>query len=292
MIMQSSPAPAAAEESLGAALAAARADAGIPFNLRVDCTEQESRRSLAVIGGSVAVWGNERQLRLSTKDRSALIDLLLEAEFEHFAPRYGETPKVDKQEAPLRVSCRIHVALQGVEKASVQLLDGEQSEQLLGLARRLLDSIEPLAADGVTAMNLEDGLAKLADGTLAPAVLGLRLLTLPDTGHNKSGTVLRIEGGRISRQDYAPGKTVGPVHAQDLAQCQLRDIISALRDSRFWELPVNLYADKLTELEVSVLSQRKSVIARSTFNRAPAKKQTAFAGLLTQLASQPSACDE
>ncbi len=78
----------------------------------------------------------------------------------------------------------------------------------------------------------------------------------------------------------------------ELAQCQLRDIVSALRDARFWELPVNLYADELAELEVSVLSQRKTVIARSTFRPATTGKQTAFSGLLTRLASQPSACDE
>lgn len=292
LIMQSSPAPAAAQDSLGATLAAARADADIPFDLRVDCTQQDSRRSLAVIGGTVAVWDNERQVRLSTKDRDALLDLLLEADFAHFAPRYGETPKAEKQEAPLRVSCRIHVALQGVEKASVQLLDGEQSEQLLGLARQLLDHVEPLAADGVTAASLEDALAKLADGTLAPEVLGFRFLTLPDAGDKRPGTVLRVEGGRISRQDYAPGKAVGPVRSEGLADCQLRDIIAALRDARFWELPVNLYADELTELEVHVLSQRQTVIARSTFNPAPVKTQTAFAGLLTELANQPSACDE
>lgn len=292
LIMQSSSAPAMAGDSLSAALADARADDTIPFDLRVDCTEQDSRRSLAVIGGTVAVWGSERQVRLAAKDRDALIDLLLDADFAHFAPRYGETPRADKQEAPLRVSCRIHVALQGLEKASVQLLDGEQSEQLLGLARRLLDRIEPLAAAGVTAADLEDGLSKLAEGTLAPEVLGLRFLALPEAGGNEAGTILRIEDGRISRQDYAPGKAVGPVRWQGLAQCQLRDIVSALHDARFWELPVNLYADKLTELEVHVLSQRKTVIARDTFNAAPGSKQTAFAGLISRLEDQPSACDE
>lgn len=290
LIMQSGALPAATPEPLTAALAAARADADIPFNLRVDCIDGDSRRSLQVIRGTVAVWGNERQVRLSTEDRGVLIDLLLDADFAHFASRYGETRKADKQEAPLRVSCRIHVALQGVEKASVQILDGEQSEQLLGLARRLLDRIETLASRGVTTTSLEDGLMKIAGGTLASEVLGLRLLTLPAGGG--SGTILRIEGGQISRQAYTPGKAVGAVRSRDLARCQLRDVIAALRDARFWELPVNLSADGVTELEVRVLSQRKTVIARSTFDPAPMKKQTAFADLLARLAGQPSACSE
>lgn len=292
LIVQSGSAAAATQDSLAAALEAARADADIPFQLLVDCTDQDRKRSLRVIRGTVAVWGNERQVRLSTDHRNVLIDMLVDADFAGFAPRYGETPKADRQEAPLRVSCRIQVATQGLQKASVQVLDGEQSEQLLGLARRLLDSIEPLAADGVTAANLEDGLAKLAGGTLTPEVLGLRFVTLPETGGRGSGVILRIENGEISKQDYAPGKAIGPVRSRELAQCQLRDVVSALRRAQYWELPINVYADAVIELEVHVLSQRKSVIARPTFNRAPTEKQTAFADLLTRLTGQPSACNE
>ena len=292
LVMQNGSTRAAAPESVAAALAAARADASIPFNLRVDCTDRDSRRSLAVIRGDVAIWGNERQVRLAAKDRGELIDLLLKADFANFEPRYGETPKADKQEAPLKVSCRIHVALQEVEKTSVQLLDGEQSEQLLGLARQLLDRIEPLAAGGVTVATLEDGLSKLADGDLAAEVLDLRLVTLPDAGSAGPGAIVRIEAGRMSRQDYAPGKAVGAVHTRDLAQCQLQDIISALYDARLWELPVNVYADAVTEFEVRVLSHRKTVIARPSFKAASANQQTAFAGLLGRLQEQPAACTE
>ena len=292
LIMQSAPASATTPDGLAAGLAAVRADTDIPFQLQVDCTDRGRQRSLHVIDGTVAVWGNERQVRLSAENRSALIDMLVDADFPHFAARYGETPKADKQEAPLRVSCRIHVAVQDLQKSSVQVLDGEQSEQLLGLARRLLDYIEPLAAAGVTAANLEDGLAKLADGTLQPAVLGLRLVTLPTKVGNGSGAILRIEGGQVTKQDYAPGQAIGPERVREPADCQLRDVVSALRGARFWELPVNVYADAVIELEVSVLSQRKTVIARPTFNRAPGDGQAAFADLLTRLAGQPSACDE
>ena len=292
LIMQNGSAPAATSEALSSALASARADSSIPFHLRVDCTDQDSRRSLEVIRGKVAVWGNDRQVRLSGNHRDALIDLLLNADFANFAPRYGETPKADKQEAPLRVSCRIHIALQGVEKSSVQHMDGEQSEQLLSLARQLLDRLEPLAADGVTAATLEDGLTKLAGGVLAAELLDLRLVMIPDAGAAKPGAIVRIKSGQISTQDYAPGTAVGPVSTQDLKPCQLQDVISSLHDARLWELPINVYAETIAELEVRVLSQRKTVIARPTFEPAPPKQQTAFVDLLTRLASQPSACSE
>jgi len=292
LIMQNGSAPAATSETLSSALAAARADSSIPFHLRVDCTDQDSRRSLEVIRGQVAVWGNDRQVGLSGNDRDALIDLLLNADFANFAPRYGETQKADKQEAPLRVSCRIHIALQGVEKSSVQHMDGEQSEQLLGLARKLLDRLEPLAADGVTATTLEDGLTKLAGGVLAAELLDLRLVMIPDAGATRPGAIVRIERGQILTQDYTPGTAVGPVSTQDLKQCQLQDVISSLRDARLWELPINVYAETIAELEVRVLSQRKTVIARPTFDPAPSKQQTAFVDLLSRLAGQLPACSE
>jgi hypothetical protein len=238
------------------------------------------------------VWGNERQVRLADKDRAALIDMLLDADFAHFAPRYGEKPKADKQAAPLKVSCRIHVAVQGAEKTSIQLLDGEPSEQLLGLARQLLDHVEPLAASGAMATTLEDGLRQLADGALAAELLDLRLVTIPDAGDDAAGAIVRIERGQISRQAYEPGKAVGAVQTQDLAQCQLREVISALHDTRLWELPINMYADAVTELEVRVLSQRKTVIARPTFKRASVKQQQAFAGLLSRIENPPAGCDE
>jgi hypothetical protein len=267
---------------LMAALEAAREDAGIPFRLRVDCTDRGRKRSLDVMRGFVAVWGNERQVILGDDDRDELLNALVDADFASFAPRYGETPKADRQEAPLRISCLVRVVVQDLEKTSVQILDGDQSDRLLGLARRLLDRIEPLAAAGVTAASLEDGLAKLADGTLAPEVLNLRLLTLPAAD---AGQIFRIDGGRMSKQRYAPGKAVGTERTGDLAPCQLQDIVSALRGARFWELPVNLH-------EVRVLSRRKTVIARPGFTPASAERQAAFAGLVTRLAGQPSACDD
>ena len=292
LVMQSGFAPAAAPETLTAALTAARADSGVPFHLEINCTERDSRRSLEVIRGSVAIWGNDRQVRLSGEDRGALIDLLLKADFAHFAPRYGETPKADKQEAPLRVYCRIHVALQGVEKTSVQVMDGEQSEQLLSLARRLLDRIEPLAADGVMAADLEDGLAKLADGALAPEVLRLRLLSLHESENGRAGSILRIEDGRVSRQPYAPGTAVGKIRAQDLSACQLRAVVAALRDAAFPELPINLHrAGGMVELEVSVLGQRKFVSSRPGFEPASSTTQAAFADMLKRLADLPSSCN-
>jgi hypothetical protein len=179
------------------------------------------------------------------------------------------------------------VTLGGLEKSSVQIMDGEQSEKLLGLARKLLDLVEPLAATGITANSIEDGLAKLVSGELAPEVLELRLVTLRDAGADRAGSILRIEGGRISRQAYAPGQAVGEVNSSVLSHSDLCRVLDALQDADFGDLPVNLVADSFTEIELGILGQRKTVVARSTFRAASADRQTAFSEMLAVLRDLP-----
>ena len=266
--------------TLSAALEHARNDQGIPFDLNVDCTDTELRRSLEIIGGQIAVWGRTRQIKLTSDERNEILDALIDADFPHFEARYGESEKAEKQEAPLRVSCRVRIELEGLEKSSIQLLDGEQSDELLGLAGRLLDEIGALSDRGVTATSLEDGLAKLGEGALAPEVLRLRLFTLPADG---GGSILRVEGGVVFRQPYTPGQRVGEIRSRDLLPNEFLALVAALRNARTWELPVNLTAESVTELEVSVLGQRKTVIARSSFRPADPETQADFARLLVQL---------
>lgn len=288
LLLQGANVHGAGSAALTAALKAARENPQTPFDLRVDCTDQDGRRSLRVIAGKVAVWDNESQLLLTDTQRGKLLDKLLGAQFSGFDARYGETPKTEKQEAPLRVSCRVLVAIDDLEKSSVQVMDGEQSEQLLGLARRLLDLVEPLASSGVRADSVEDGLEKLANGMLAPEVLEMRMVTLPDAGTGAPGSILRIDGGRISRQAYTPGETVGEVTSRDLSSTDLRLALDALQDANFPELPLNLSTDSFTEIEIGILGQRKTVVARSTFRPAAADQQDAFARMLAILGTLPS----
>ena len=265
------------------ALAAARADPAIPFDLEVDCTDGAERRSLEVMHGAVAVWNNSVQVRLSEKERTALIKVLTDANFSSFEARYGEVRKTDKQEAPLRVSCQVRVEIDGKEKSSVQLFDGEQSDRLLDLARALVDVVEPGVDGGITATSIEDGLAKLAAGELAPEVLKVRWLDLPGNGEEQPGFIVRVRGGSIERQAYAPGSDVGEITSSELTDSQLQTLIAAFEESQFWELPLNLQADGLTEIQLSILARSKTVVARSSFRSAAADEQAAFASLQSRL---------
>ncbi len=288
LLLQGGTALAAEPASLTAALEDARTNPEKPFELRVDCTDQDGRRSLQVIQGTVAVWGNERQLLLTDDDRGKLLDTLIDAGFAGFEARYGETRKAEKQEAPLRVSCRVRVVLDGLEKSSVQVMDGEQSDELLGLARDLLDLVEPLADAGVTADSIEDGLGKLAAGALAPEVLELRMVRLPDAGTDPGGWILRIAGGQVSHQPYTPGSVVGYTETRDLSAEEVRGIVAALRESEFSTLPINVRATGLIEIELGVLGRRKTVAGRPTFRAASTEAEARFKRLVEILAEVPA----
>lgn len=276
---------AATDESLLSAAieAALESAAPTPFRLDVDCTDADANRSLKLFKGSVAIWNRERQVLISQEDSAELLKMLLDAGFPSFDARYGGRQKSDKEEAPLRVSCRIYLRLHDLEKTSVQLVDGQQSDALLGLARRLLDRVEKHAQDGITVSGLQDGLSKLASKVLVPEVLNLRLLWLPADGDDRSGYILQLEGGELSRQSYMPGEAIGAEDKRRLTRCEADKLIRVLNETRVWELPANLRHDGITELDVSVLGHRKSVIARSSFKSTGDEARIAFVALLRGL---------
>ena len=212
--------------------------------------------------------------------------------FPGFEETYGGRPKTGKQEAPLKVSCRIALDIDGMKKSSAQLFDAEQSADLLGLAGRILDDVDKLAGRGVAANDIGDGLDKIAAGVLAPDVLNLRLVSLPADLHSGDGYILRVEAAVISRQTYAPGRAIGTPQSLPITGCQMKRVIDSLRERGFATLPQNLHRADMTELDVSVLGHRKTVIARPGFPTASNDEQSAFALLIESLQTQPVDCDQ
>ena len=276
---------AAESDELNGAIEDAIKDPDMSFQLDVFCTDAQNRRSLTVFNGAVSVWNGERQVRLHADDRRALLEKLLEAGFSGFEARYGERKKADKQEAPLRAICRVSIMIAGVEKASTQLLDGERSADLYRLANALLDLIEPRAMDGIVATSLEDGLVKLASGSLAPELLELRLLQLPEDRSLTTGLIVRVRGGRISRQPYAPGDFVGDIDSQRLDECTVRELARILTIAKVWDLPRNLHHDGTAELELSVLGSRNYLSARSSFRNAEGGTRARFEWMIERIES-------
>ena len=280
----------ASADALTAALVAARDQPQTPFRLDVNCSDESSNRALVVYRGRIGVWGGDRQVVIGDATREGLLTRLLDAGFPSFEARYGGRSRAPRQEAPLRVTCRVHLELGGLSKTSVQLLEGAQSEALLSLAMGLLDDVEPLTANGVAPADLEDGLTKLANGELAGEALSLRLTALPSTPEGEDGYILRIEDGRLSRQVYAPGRVIGTPELRPLTECGRDEAVAALRGAAVWELPGNLQRNPATELSVAVLGHRTTIIARPGFSPASARDQAGFEHLIELLDSRLNAC--
>jgi len=260
-----------ADSGLVRALMAARDAPGGPFHLRVDRAEKEGFRSLEVFPSGVAIWNGRFQITLATKVRVALLETLIRRDFPAFEASYGGRQTPGLREAALRIICRVVLDIDGHHKSSIQLAEGERSPELGALARELLDLVEPLAAAGIAAEDLGDGLAKVAAGKLAPETFGLRFVQLPAPGRAGTGSILRVEAGAISRWPYAPGRTVGEVVTRHLERRDLVALVSAIQKADPQTLPVNLWSDAYLELEVRVLQHRRTVMARP-FSRLAGRK--------------------
>jgi len=250
----------ATPEQLSAALGQALKTPGSPFHLQVNCNDQKGIRSFNLFPGGVTIWNGRSQVMVPVATQTALLKTLLEQGFPKFEAIYGG--KKRPGEAAARITCRIGLELEPWQKSSEQRSGGDQSAQMTGLASALLDQVEAFAGAGVTPNSLQDGLDKLADGQLAPQSLRLRFLDLPTRSYVQPGTVLRLRGGKASRQTYSPGRNVGQLTWEPLDQEQFSKLVSALQAAQLDNLPGNLWSEDQLELEVQVLAFRKTILAR------------------------------
>jgi hypothetical protein len=258
--MDDSEQQAATPEELSAALGQAERKPGSPFRLQVNCTDQKGSRSFILFPGGVTIWNGRSQVMLPVAAQTGLLTTLLERGFPEFAAIYGGQKRPG--EAAARVSCRIGIELEPWQKSSEQRSGGEQSAQLAGLAAALLDQVEPFAGNGVIPVSLQDGLDKLAGGQLAPQSLRLRFVDVPTRSYVQPGSVLRLRGGKASRQTYSPGRADGEKTLQPLQQEQFLELILALQAAQLDSLPGKLWSEDQLELEVQVLAFRKTILAR------------------------------
>lgn len=257
---------------LGATLQQASETAESPYLLQVNCTDQKGIRSLELFPGGTAVWNRRSQVILPPSARSVLLTTLVERGFPGFEDSYGGRKQPGKAAAPARVTCRIHIEIQNMEKTSVQMAGGEQSTDFLNLAAELLDQAEQFNDNAVTPVDLQDALDKLFDGQLALQTLRLRFVELPTQGNNNPGSILRLIGGNLSQQAYAPGQPLAKPVLKPLGHAQFIRLIAIMREEQLTSLPANLWSNERLELEVQVLAHKKVILARR-FSRLEALRQ-------------------
>jgi hypothetical protein len=275
--------PSPAADLLSSRLEQAREEASpSAFRLRVNCRGERGARTVEVFPSGVAVWDLRTQVVLDEGTRRDLLDLLAERGFPALEPQYGGRLDPARPQAAVRVVCRVALELDGLDKSSIQLAEGEQSAQLHALANDLLDRVAAHAPKGVTARDLADGLQKLALGALLPEGFELRFLDLPAAGGETAGVILRVQADVLSLQPYAPGHEVGEAVSRHLVEDELPSLVETLVQADFAALPVNLWSDDQLEIEVRVLGHGRTIYARP-FSRLAGERPVVAQERLAQL---------
>ena len=237
------------------------------LHLVAGCTRDSVWRSMEVFEHGVAIWGGERQFRLTATQIEGLLQQLLAADFASLPNRYGGSPEPDRMQADSArsVVCSLSVAVAGAEKEVFQINRGEQSESFARLVNGLLDSCEEAAADGTAAESLEDGLEKVATGQLDPVTLGLHFQQLNEAagpGEASAGFVLALRGLAVeTRVRQLDEGYSDPTHLE-LIDDEVRRFAWQLAEREPTRFPKNLWAPDYRDLTIRVLNQKVSLVAR------------------------------
>lgn len=238
-------------------------------SILAECGDDGALTEVRIFGSGVGIWNRNRQFTLPAERVTALLERFREIGFSRFQELYGtieqEIPvPEDVGGAALRVICRVELTLDGVTKQSGQLDEGPRSEELKELADSILELGREPGTSGTTADGLDDGLAKIAAGTLAPEVLRVLLHRKPDAravAAGETGFLLRIEGARATVQPYTG--SYGDAVEIDLTRPELAELAAHLAENRPGDLPLNLYANHYTDLVVEVLDRKREIQART-----------------------------
>ena len=257
-------------EQLRSALAKALADPAERAGLRLfaEGFHEDDYLTVEVFGHGVAIWDGERQFRAAPEEIDMALRAALAAGFPEMAPTYGGKTGGPRREGetdgggPVRTVCAVEIQLGDAGKRVEQIAGGEQHAPLLTLAAKLLSQWSAAGAAGTAATGLDDGLAGVAAGRLAPETLRLTLHEKPELGTDGSGFLLRLRGREVVSRDFATGAGYGPERTFELSREELRALAGRLATLAPGRLPVNLFASGYLDLTIEVLGHRVVIQAR------------------------------
>jgi hypothetical protein len=274
-------ATAASDSSLDAALAERAAGRASLDDIEIEASWQHEKgnRSVHIWGSGVGIWENSVQFRLSREQVLELVQLLLDAKVGEI-PRPGAKPSGAAPKAPLQQRGEL-IVVAGEQRTQLQQLTrGEQSEALGRLVARILELCEKAAAGGIRASSLEDGLAKVADGTLAPQAFtaSVRRQTTASQPEGDSYQ-LRMRGRRVIDRMMPRGEKPPAPRELTLSDADFRKLVGGIRAGDPASFARTTYAPTYTDVTIAVLDHERNVPARPYLDVTPethGEKQKAF----------------
>ena len=233
-----------------------------------------------VFGDGVGVWQREAQLALSKSQVLEILRAIQKARFGSMPDRFGEgkegeeneeREKTDRNEGP-RLKGRLVVRAGSARKSTLQLVDGEQSEDFARLVEKILKVCEGPARKGVRAASMGEALRMVAAGKLSPEILEVAVQRRPDAksgGAAQAGWTLRLDGRRASEQEILEGKPPSPARTLALSESELRELATVLAASDPSSLPQSLYAASYTDVSVAILRYSRTIAGRRFLGMTP-----------------------
>jgi hypothetical protein len=284
----SAQAPAAGAASRVVTAAEARLAAGTPGDIRLAaaCGSDGPYREVRVFGSGVGIWTKSAQFDVPRALLDTLVKIFRDAQFDRMPLVFGGSAEPDAARRGPRIICQASLTVGSLSREVVQLEKGTQSKALWTLANKVLDLSAERAASGVTASSLDDGLAKIAAGQLAPETIELTVHHRPDRagGRGSGGWILRVDGGTASADEYGDTATSRRHLRLRLTAVELADLVRLLQREGAASLPGNVYFADYTDVHLAVMNRERQVQARQFAGmtaETQARGQAPFERLLT-----------
>ena len=244
----------------------------------VDVVWQTSPTHLASCkcwGNGLGLWDRAAQFHFSREQTLAIFQMVQKV---HFGSLDDSVPEEGDSEGRVRV----HV---GTASRTVwQMKKGEPgAEELEQLAETVLRACEKPAQTGVRMENMQDGLKKLAAGTLAPEALEVvfkRATDHPAAATEQENWLVQINGrkvlDRVSTKDKANPRQE---RSLTLSEKDYKALVAMLEAGSVWKMRESLYATQYSNLRVVVLNKTRNIQARQFAEMSPTKygeEQTTF----------------
>ena len=247
------------DSALRAELARAIASAESRRDGRVEseCLLDTGRKSIQLYGTGVGIWDERAQFRVEDERFVAVLRSFDRHDFLAMPESAGGRVRKPAGRAQgLRVTCTVTLALPAGERTVVQLEGGEQSAALKRLATEIIEPFEESARHGITVGSIEEGLAAVAEGRLAPEAFSLVAHFKP---RDRTGWLLESQHGGLASRSFSERAGYGPSRRLASADDQIRELARMMSAA---DLPSRLSLDEYTELQVRVLNRRAEILAR------------------------------
>jgi len=240
-------------------------------------------RSLMLFGDGVGIWNGEKQFRIDPKDVRRFLKWIDKAGFCVWPEKASQIGRENEKEVDvdaLQADRAISLTIGDVSKSVTHVVRTPEAAPFDTLATRLLDACEKDGQRGIGAESLQDGLAKLRDGTLAPQALRVSFNSPQTTAADPEGWLLRMRGVAVEAERNTKAAGYADLKSLRLSPQELHDLVVLLLATDPAGLPGNIVAAGYSDLRVAVLNRSKTIQAREFAGASPTAKpdaQQAFA---------------